>query len=107
MEATIIVKVGVDEEADIILPAVASPSQQQQQQQRKRRRMTKGQRNTVTTHFSDRTHKVDTKVTSTFDKMLEEGKVKVGVYHNLPEDATLYGYFSLLFPEAMWTELVS
>ena len=90
---------GDDKEADVVLPTVAGPSQP-----KKRQRMTKGQRNTVTTHFSDRTHKIDTKNTSTFDRMVAEGKEKVNVFHNLPADATRYDYFTLLFPETMWTD---
>ena len=75
------------------LPEVVPPS-------KKRRRASK-ERDTITTHFSDRVRQIHEKVTKTFEDNVKEGKVLVGVTHGLPKEATPYNYFSLYLRESV------
>ena len=85
---------GGEEDAD--LPVAAGPSQAKRQ-----KRMSKKKRNELTTHWSAQTKEI----VPNFDELCEEGKLEVGVSHNLPADATPFDFFSLLLPESFWSDV--
>ena len=86
---------GGEEDAD--LPGAAGPNQAKWQ-----KRMSKKKRNKLTTHWSAQTKEINH---LKFDKLREEGKLEVGVSHNLPADSTPFDFFSLLLPESFWSDV--
>lgn len=87
---------GGEEDAD--LPVAAGPSQAKRQ-----KRMSKTKRNELTTCWSAQTKEIVPNLK--FDELREEGKLEVGVSHNLPADATPFDFFSLLLPESFWSDV--
>ena len=86
------------EEDDADLPVAAGPSQTKQQ-----KRMSKKKWNELTTHWSAQMK--ETVPNFKFDELREEGKLEVGVSHDLPADTTPFDFFSLLLPESFWSDV--